>query len=284
MRRADHIRQAEQHIFLRGLDLVHVEGGAGDTARFNGFGKVRLDHKATARAVDDAHAFFHRRDRLCVDNVLGLLGERRVKGDEIGAAEEFLEADALDAEVDCALVGKERVIADDLHSEAVRAVGDDGADVAAADDAERLGRDFDAHEARLLPLASLRRAVGLGDLPGERHHQRDGVLRRRDGIAEGRVHHDDAAAGGDRNIDIVDADACAADHLEARRLGENLLADLGGGPDREAVIPADDFRKLFLVETDFRVGLNAAILEDLGGGGRKFVCDKNARGCHYHVS
>ena len=123
-------------------------------ARFNRFGKVRLHHKAAARAVDDAYAFFHRRDRLCVDNVLGLLGERGVKGDEIGAAEEFFEADALHAEVDCALVGKEWVIADDLHSEAVRAVGDDGADVAATDDAERLGCHLDAH-APLDDLADL---------------------------------------------------------------------------------------------------------------------------------
>ena len=40
-------------------------------------------------------------------------------------------------------------------------VGDDRADIAAADDAERLAGDLDAHEAVLLPLAGLRRGVGL---------------------------------------------------------------------------------------------------------------------------
>ncbi len=46
-----------------------------------------------------------------------------------------------------ALVGQEGVISDDLHFQAMRAVGDDGTDIAAADDAKRLGCHLDAHEA-----------------------------------------------------------------------------------------------------------------------------------------
>ncbi len=94
------------------------------------------------------------------------------------------------------------------------------------------------------------------------------MLGGRDGVAEGRVHHDDAAAGRDGDVDVVDADACTADHLERRRLGEHLLRHLGGGADGEAFILADDVRKLILVEADLGVGLDAAILEDGGGGGR----------------
>ena len=95
-----------------------------------------------------------------------------------------------------------------------RPVGDDRADIAAADDAERLVEELDAHEAVLLPLAGMGRGVGFGDLAGERHHQRDRMLGGGDGIAEGRVHDDDAARGGGRDVDIVDADAGAADDLE----------------------------------------------------------------------
>ena len=43
-----------------------------------------------------------------------------------------------------------------------------------------------------------------------------------DGIAERRVHHDDALCGRRRNIDIVDANAGATDDSELRRLFENL--------------------------------------------------------------
>ena len=59
-----------------------------------------------------------------------------------------------------ALRRQERIVGDHLHLEAERAVGDDRADIAAADDAERLAGELDAHEARLLPLAGLGRAVG----------------------------------------------------------------------------------------------------------------------------
>ena len=60
-------------------------------------------------------------------------------------------------------------------------------------------------------------ASACGNLAGQRQHQRDGVLGGGDRIAERRVHHDDAARGGGGNVDIVDADAGAADHLQVRR-------------------------------------------------------------------
>jgi hypothetical protein len=150
-----------------------------------------------------------------VDDVLGLLGQRRVQRDEIGALEQFVELDLLDADILGALRRQERIERDHLHAQAERAVGGDRADIAAADHAQRLAGDLDAHEAVLLPLAGLRRGVGLRNFTRQRQHQRDGVLGGRDRIAERRVHHDDALGGGRRDLDIVDADAGAADHLSA---------------------------------------------------------------------
>ncbi len=147
----------------------------------------------------------------------------------------------------------------------MRAISDDRADIAAADDAEHLAGDLDAHEAVLLPLAGLRRSVGRRDLASERKHHRDRMFGRRDRIAEGRVHHDDAARRRGRNIDIVDADAGAADHLEAGRLLQDLGGHLGGRADGEAVIVADDGGELVLVlaEVGLEIDLDAAILENL---------------------
>ena len=158
------------------------------------------------------------------------------------------------------------------------AVGDDGADIAAADDAERLAGELDAHEAVLLPLAGLRRGIGLRDLAGEREHHRDGVLGGGDRIAEGRVHDDHALRRRGRDLDIVDADAGAADDLQVLRLLEDLGRDLGGGADGEAVIVADDGGELVLVlaELGLEIDLDAAILEDLHGGGREGVGNENA--------
>ncbi len=162
----------------------------------------------------------------------------------------------------------------------MRAVGDDRADIAGADEAERLVGDLDAHEAVLLPLAGAGRGVGLGELAGERHHHRDGVLGGGDRIAEGRVHHDDALLGRSRDIDIVDADAGAADDLEVLGRRDDLLGDLGGRADGEAIIVADDLEQLVLVLAEIRqiVDLDAIVLEDLDGGLRLSLSETRTLG------
>ena len=77
--------------------------------------------------------------------------------------------------------------------------------------------------------------------------------------------------GRGRDVDIVDADAGAADHLQLLRLLEDLRRHLGGRADGEAVVVADDLGELVLVlaEVGLEVDLDAAILEDLHGGGRE---------------
>ena len=129
-----------------------------------------------------------------VDDVPGLVGQRRVQRDEVGAGEKLVELDLLDAELRRAVLRQERVVGDDMHLQADAARRDDRADIAAADDAERLAGDLDAHEAVLLPLAGMGRGVGLRDLAGQREHHRDGMLGGGDRIAERRVHDDDALA------------------------------------------------------------------------------------------
>ncbi len=66
--------------------------------------------------------------------------------------------------------------------------------------------------------------------------------------------------------------------LQIGRRGDQLLGDLGRRADGEAVILADDFEQLFLVLAEIGqvVDLDAAILEDLHGGGREFVGNENA--------
>lgn len=169
-----------------------------------------------------------------------------------------------------------------MHAEADGLLADDAADIAGADDAERLAGDFDAHELRLFPLAGLRRAVCLRQLAGNGEHQSDGVFGRGDRVAERRVHDDDTALGSGRDIDIVDADAGAADDLEVGRGGDQLFRCLGGGADSEAVVVADDFGKLVLVLAELRleIDFDAAITEDLDGSFGQFVGYENAR-CHW---
>ena len=197
--------------------------------------------------------------------------------DEIGALEQFVELDLLDAEIGGALRRQEWIVGDHFHLQPERAVGNDRTDISAADHAERLAENLHAHEFVLFPFAGARRSIGFRNLPRQRQHERDRVLGGGDRIAERRIHHDDAARGRRRNVDIVDANAGAADHLQVFGLFEDLRRHLGGRADGETVIVADGGGELFLVlaERGLEIHLDAAILEDLHGGGRQCVGNKN---------
>jgi hypothetical protein len=85
--------------------------------------------------------------RFSAQDVARLVGQRRVQRDEIRAGEQRVEIRLLYAHLDRALRREERIEGHDLHLEAERAAGDDAADVARADEAQRLAGDLDAHEA-----------------------------------------------------------------------------------------------------------------------------------------
>ncbi len=124
-------------------------------------------------------------------------------------------------------------------------------------------------------LPSLGRSVGLGQLAGEREHQRDRMLGGGDRVAEGGVHDDHAARRGSGNIDIIDPDARAADHLQPGRGVEDRLGDLGRAADREPVIVADDRGELVGGLAGDFVHLDPALAEDFGGLGVHFVADED---------
>ena len=62
------------------------------------------------------------------------------------------------------------------------------------------------------------------------------VLGGRDRVAERRVHDHDAARGGRGDVDVVDADTGATDHLESRGGGNDVLVRLRRGSYGQAVV------------------------------------------------
>ena len=102
-------------------------------------------------------------------------------------------------------------------------------------------------------LPASQRRVGLGDAARERQHQGDGVLGGGDVVAAGRVHDDDAALGRGVDVDVVDADAGAADHLEILRRVDQLRGDLGAAADHPAVVVGADFLELVGFEAEFDI-------------------------------
>ena len=167
--------------------------------------------------------------------------------DDVGAGVERLGVlRALDAELAVALGRDERVEGEHLHPERAGPLGDELADAAEAEDAERLLVHLHPAEPAALPLAALQRRVCLRDVARLREHHRDRVLGRRDDVRLRRVRDDDALLGGRRHVDVVDADPGAADHLQALRALDHVGRQLRGRADHDRVVVGDRAGQLLL--------------------------------------
>ena len=94
-----------------------------------------VDDQLAARAVDDAHAVLHLRERLGVRaSRASRRVTRQVEREEVGGRVDLVRGGGLvDAELAVALGRHVRVVGDDVHAEAARALGDELADAAEAE-------------------------------------------------------------------------------------------------------------------------------------------------------
>ena len=125
---------------------------------------------------------------------VGLRRLRQVDGEEVGLGDDLVERQQLDAELAGPLGRHERVVGDEAHAEAAGPVGDELADAAEADDAERLVGQLDALPPAALPAPGDERRVGLGHVAGLGQQQRHRVLGGRHDVALRRVDDHHAAA------------------------------------------------------------------------------------------
>ena len=162
-----------------------------------------------------------------------------------------------------------RVVGHDVESQPLPAPADLGPDFAKPDDRERLADHRHSDELGALPLALLDARVGLRDVARDGREQRDAVLGGRDRVGRRRV--DDEAAGGRRGleVDVVDADAGAADDLQtAARRGKHVGGDLGRGADDERVGGLDLFVELLGREAERDVDVAEGL--ELGQAWKEF--------------
>ena len=151
--------------------------------------------RATLMTRSDGFALSSR-SRLMSPIVSGVFGRWMVRKSD--SVIDLVEAEQLDAHLLGAVLGHERVVRHEAHAEALGPVGDQLADAAEADDAERLVGEFDALPAAALPATVDERGVGLRHVAGRRQQQRHRVLGGRDDVALRGVDHHHAAAGGRR--------------------------------------------------------------------------------------
>jgi hypothetical protein len=96
---------------------------------------------------------------------------------DVGASEQLVHLDQLDAVVGRLLRGDERVDTQDGHLHGPGADRDGLPDLADADDAERPAAQLAAREGRALPLAPTDRGVGWRRLARQAVEERKGVFR-----------------------------------------------------------------------------------------------------------
>lgn len=249
-------------VFWGWLGFVHVEGGAGHGAGFETLAEGGFIDEAAAGAIDDADARLEKGDAFLVDDVLCFRGHRHVKRDEVGLFHGFIDLlDEFDTEEAGFASGQIGIVSDDPHAEGHGAAGEFTADAAHAEDGEGFVVEFHAFELFAFPFAGDDGGVGLGDVPGEGEHEAEGVFGGGDGIAGGRIHYDHPVLGGGGDIDVIDADAGAADGFEIGCSLENfggyfrLAADddafifFGDGEEFVFALAGDD------VDVDIGIGL-----------------------------
>ena len=166
----------------------------------------------------------------------GRLGRlRHVHRDEVALREHLVERQQLDLQLLRARGRHVGVVADDAHAEGTEALGDEGADAAETEDADRLLVELGAGERAALPLAGGKRGVRGRDVAREAQDVPDGELGGRDDVGGRGVDDHDAGARRGLDVDVVEPDAGAGDDLERRSGGKGLGIDPGRGADEHRV-------------------------------------------------
>ena len=240
----DDLREVEQRRVGAGLGREDVESGSADLAGVDGVGQCLLVDQTTAGGVDDDDTLLGAGELLGADETEGLGRLGQVHGDEVGALEELVEADQLDAELSGPGRRNVGVVRDDVGLEGGQTCGDQLADAAEADDADGLVEDLDTVERRTLPGLLAQGGVGGRDLARRRHQQRDGVLGGGVDVGGRRVDDHDATGGGGGDVDVVETDTGACDDLQLLAGVEDLGVDSRRGTHEDGVGVDDGLEQL----------------------------------------
>ena len=156
---------------------------------------------------------------------------------------------------------------DDAQAHRLGQVGQLGADVAVADDAEGAAAHLVAALGRLVPDAGVHLVGLLGQPASQRDDLGDHQLDHAAGVGVRRVEGRHAPAGGGVEVDLVGPDAEGADGLQVGR-GEHALGDLGVRPDADHRDALQRLDQLLLAQgAGAGVHADTVALEDVGRRG-----------------
>src|SRR5271157_1910973 len=215
MRRGkDVIQRPERVIRRQRLDVEHVERRASNAAVTQNLDERRLVNYRSTRGIDEPGRWLHGLQLGRSDQALRPLAQNEVYRQDVSAAEEFLLGDEPRSACLC-LVGREVLTPGDyFHAEREADSRNLRADVAEAENAERLAVETVAH--RELPAAGAQMCVFQGDLTRARKDESPGHL---DGGAciVSRMRYHDASLGRGLHIDGRVARTGRCDQLQSRQ-------------------------------------------------------------------
>jgi hypothetical protein len=156
------------------------------------------------------------------------------------------------------------VVEEHLHAQGFGEDRELGADRAVTDDAQLLAADFEGVGRRLDPAATVAGGVLLGDAA----QQQDGLCQHqfgyRAGVGVRRVEHGNAALAGGVQVNLVGADAEAADGDQTLGAVEHLGGQLGARADADKMRVGDLFFQLVVGQCALEV-LDVAVAGGLQG-------------------
>ena len=240
MRCCHHIIHPEQHIVGCRLGFKHIQRRTGNMPGAKRGCQCQLVNQPAARAVDDPDTLFCPVQRICGQDIPRLVRQRCMQADEIGICQQLVQIDLLDTCLTRMFRGHKRVKSDHLHAQPAGAVGNDAANISAADQPQRLAGDLGPQKAGFFPFAGLCRCICQRYLAGQGQHHGDGMFGCRHRIAVRRIHHHDTTRRCRGDIDIIDTNAGPAHNLQLCRGGQQIAGHLGGGPDGQPVIITND--------------------------------------------
>ena len=182
-----------------------------------------------AGGVDEDRTGLHQGE-LVVAEEAGVAGSTvDVEADDVGLPEQLLQrSEPPGVAVRQPVRG---VVEDDVEPDGLGDVGQLGADVAVPDDPEGLTPSLVAAAGGLVPDPVVHPLGLLGQPAGQRQHLAQHQLDDAPRVREGRVEHRHAVRGRRRQVDLVGADAEAADRQQVVGCVEDALRHLGVGPD-----------------------------------------------------
>ena len=247
--------------------LKDVQTGLEQGAVLQALDQLVLLDESAARAVDEGSGGLHPAELLTADGVLGGGNDGQMHGHEIGLLPDLLRGGLELAQIADLLLRHVRVVADDLHAEAVLALlhGKLG-DAAAADHAEGLAAQLvgvlHVHADEEVAAAEL--AVNIGEALGAHEHQHHGVLGNGIGVAGGRVDDGNVLGVGMIHVDVVEAGALLADDLEVGAGIHHLGGDgLGAAHDGVGLERGELLDVGLLVVVAAQLHLEVVGLEDM---------------------